>query len=166
VQNLYNFLKSKLNVKTSSRRLKPDSCQTHQHKTDRLTSDSARPHRRRQHSLAGISSHHSRHRQNLIPFVSRHVKKLVQASVADIGYYIRSRSLWRIRLWSGWHPWCAMWCGDDAYGLGIVTLGYCCSWGLITETLDEIVVFVRLFFLIRGKAVVLTQCFDGPADLL
>jgi hypothetical protein len=27
-------------VKTSSRRLKPDSCQTHQHKTDRLTTDS------------------------------------------------------------------------------------------------------------------------------
>jgi hypothetical protein len=29
----------KLNVKISSLRLKPDSCQTHQHKTDRLTPD-------------------------------------------------------------------------------------------------------------------------------
>jgi hypothetical protein len=34
------FIFIKLNVKTSSRRLKPDSCQTHQHKTDRLTPDS------------------------------------------------------------------------------------------------------------------------------
>jgi hypothetical protein len=33
-------LQSKSNVKTSSRRLKPDACQTHQHKTDRLTPDS------------------------------------------------------------------------------------------------------------------------------
>jgi hypothetical protein len=31
---------TQLNVKTSSRRLKPDSCQTHQHITDRLTPDS------------------------------------------------------------------------------------------------------------------------------
>jgi hypothetical protein len=29
----------KLNVKTSSLRLQPDSCQTQQHKTDRLTPD-------------------------------------------------------------------------------------------------------------------------------
>jgi hypothetical protein len=34
------FLETKLNEKTSSRRLKPDSCQTRQHKTDRLTPDS------------------------------------------------------------------------------------------------------------------------------
>jgi hypothetical protein len=42
-------LRSKSNVKTSSRRLKPDSCQTHQNKTDRLTPDSHRPHSRRHH---------------------------------------------------------------------------------------------------------------------
>jgi hypothetical protein len=40
VQNCYNFFLSKLHVKTYSRRPKPDSCQTHQHKTDRLTPDS------------------------------------------------------------------------------------------------------------------------------
>jgi hypothetical protein len=34
-------LKSKSNVKTSSRRQKADSCQTHQHKTDRLSPDSS-----------------------------------------------------------------------------------------------------------------------------
>jgi hypothetical protein len=32
--------KSKLNVQTSSRRLKPDSCQTRRHKVDRPTPDS------------------------------------------------------------------------------------------------------------------------------
>jgi hypothetical protein len=41
VQKSYNIsLSSKLNVKTSLRRLIPDSSQTHQHKTDRLASDS------------------------------------------------------------------------------------------------------------------------------
>jgi hypothetical protein len=33
-------LETKLNVKTSSRGLKPDSCQTYQRKSDRLTPDS------------------------------------------------------------------------------------------------------------------------------
>jgi hypothetical protein len=37
VQNLLNFVKSKLNMKTFSRQLKPDSCQTHQFKNDLLT---------------------------------------------------------------------------------------------------------------------------------
>jgi hypothetical protein len=32
--------KNKLNVKMPLRRLKPDSCKTNQHKTDRLTPDS------------------------------------------------------------------------------------------------------------------------------
>jgi hypothetical protein len=34
------YLLSKLNMKTSSRRLKPNFSQTHQHKTERLTPDS------------------------------------------------------------------------------------------------------------------------------
>jgi hypothetical protein len=33
-------VQSKSNMETSSQRLKPDSYQTHQHKTDRLTADS------------------------------------------------------------------------------------------------------------------------------
>jgi hypothetical protein len=57
-------------VKISSWRLKPDSCQTHQHKTDRLTPDSARPHHRRHHSLAFISCHKSRHHQKSISIFS------------------------------------------------------------------------------------------------
>jgi hypothetical protein len=39
VIKLKDFFLTEFNVKTSSRRLKPDSCQTHQHKTDRLTPD-------------------------------------------------------------------------------------------------------------------------------
>jgi hypothetical protein len=61
-------------VKTSSRPLEPDSCQTHQHKTDHLTldsriypnADSARPHHRHHHSLVCNSCYQSRCRQNLI----------------------------------------------------------------------------------------------------
>jgi hypothetical protein len=68
---------SKLNVKTCSQWLKPDSCKTHQHKTDHLISDSrlptnadsARPH----HSLGCIYCYRIRHRQNksLISFCFR-----------------------------------------------------------------------------------------------
>jgi hypothetical protein len=54
----------KLNVKTSSWQLKPNSCQMDQHKTDCLTPDSARPH----HSLICISCYQSHHRQNLLCF--------------------------------------------------------------------------------------------------
>jgi hypothetical protein len=39
-KNVYSFLTIKLNVKTYSWQLKPDSCKTHQHNTDRLTPDS------------------------------------------------------------------------------------------------------------------------------
>jgi hypothetical protein len=60
--------RSKLNMVTSSHRVKPDSHQTHQHKTDRLTLDSrpppnavsVRPH----HNLVCISLSRSRHCQN------------------------------------------------------------------------------------------------------
>jgi hypothetical protein len=37
---IYNIALGKLSSKTSSRRLKPDFCQTYQHKADRLTPDS------------------------------------------------------------------------------------------------------------------------------
>jgi hypothetical protein len=43
-------------VKTSSRRLKPDSCQTHQYKTGRLTPDSARPRHKCHYSPVCIST--------------------------------------------------------------------------------------------------------------
>jgi hypothetical protein len=56
----------KLNVKTSSRRLKPDYCQTHQHKADRLTPAKRKLCHRRHHSFVCISCHQSCHRQNLI----------------------------------------------------------------------------------------------------
>jgi hypothetical protein len=62
----------KPDVKTSSRRLKPDSCQKQRylHKTDCLTADSVRPHRRRHLSFVCISCYQSGHCQNLISVVS------------------------------------------------------------------------------------------------
>jgi hypothetical protein len=63
-------------MKTSSRRLKPDSRQTHQHKIDRQTPDSRQtqtppdPHHKRHHTLIYISCYQSRHRQNLISIFS------------------------------------------------------------------------------------------------
>jgi hypothetical protein len=58
-------------MKTSSRRLKPDSCQTHQQNTYRLTPDF-----RQTNTLPDpiidvyISWHQSRHRQNLMSIFS------------------------------------------------------------------------------------------------
>jgi hypothetical protein len=61
-------------VNTSSKRLKPDPCQTHQHKTDLLTPYSPQTHAPTDltHSLVYISCYQSRHCQNLmsVPFAS------------------------------------------------------------------------------------------------
>jgi hypothetical protein len=75
--------------KTSSRRLKPDSCQKHQHKTDRLTSDSRQtqtpPAQPRLHFLLPESP------PSELNF--NFFRALVQSSVTDIGCYIRSRRI-------------------------------------------------------------------------
>jgi hypothetical protein len=84
-------------MKTSSRRLKPDSCQTHQHKTDRLTPDS----RQTQTPPDPTTGATQPHLHLLLPespqseldsnfFLHRTNGALVQPSVTDIGYYIRN----------------------------------------------------------------------------
>jgi hypothetical protein len=96
LQYLYIFYK--LNVKTSSRLLKPDSCQTHQHKTDRLTPDSRQTHTPPD-PIAGVTivsfaflvTRVATVRTWFEFFPHRTNGALVQSSVTDIGYYIMSR---------------------------------------------------------------------------
>jgi hypothetical protein len=79
---------TKLDVKTSSRRLKQDSCQntpTQNRPPDSglpPNADSARPHHRRHRSFVCISCYQSRHRENLI-------------STFPASYERRTRQAWR-----------------------------------------------------------------------
>jgi hypothetical protein len=91
----YNFLKSKLNMKTSARRLKPDSCQTHQHKADRLPPDLRQTQTPPDLTIGATISliaflATSRYRRNLISALPHRTNAaFVQTSVADIGYCLK-----------------------------------------------------------------------------
>jgi hypothetical protein len=80
---------SKLNVKTSSRRLKPDSCQTHQHKTDRLTPDSRQTQTPPDSTIGStialicIYCYRSRHGLNLISFFFASHERLTRTMKRD-----------------------------------------------------------------------------------
>jgi hypothetical protein len=98
VQNLYNFLWSKENVATSSRRLKADSCQTHQHKTNRLTPHSSKRADRTigvtTESFAFLATTVATVRTQFQVFSPHRTNGvLVQSSVIDSGHYIWSRRL-------------------------------------------------------------------------
>jgi hypothetical protein len=76
--------------------MKPDSFQTHQHKTNRLTPDSrrsqtAKPYHRGHYSHVCISCDNSGYRQILITNFQHCMNgALAKSSVTDIGYYFRS----------------------------------------------------------------------------
>jgi hypothetical protein len=82
-------------VKTSSRRLKPDSYQTHQHKIDRLTPNSRQTHTALDTtigattvSFAFLTASVATVRTSFQFFSHRTNGAFVQLSLTDIGYYI------------------------------------------------------------------------------
>lgn len=76
------FILSKLNLKTYSRRLKSDSCETKQHETDPLAAEFRhRHHHNLLHFFATV--------RTWFPCLPHHA--LIQPSVTDIDYYISSR---------------------------------------------------------------------------
>jgi hypothetical protein len=92
---LYIFFSlSKLNLKTSSRRLEPDSSQTHQPKTDRLTPDSRQTQIPPDPTIASfvyLATRVATVRTQFQFFPLRTNDVFVQSSVTDIGCYIKSR---------------------------------------------------------------------------
>jgi hypothetical protein len=90
-------------VKTSSRQLKPDSCQTHQHKTDRLIPDTRQKHTQPDSTIGAITAAFEFFATTVATartlfkfFPHRTNGALVQLSLTDIGYYIRSRQIVKI----------------------------------------------------------------------
>jgi hypothetical protein len=100
IQNLSNFFMKEIKFEnifmaTEARFLPNAPTQTRPPDSRLLpNADSARPHHRRHHNLVSISCYQSHHRQNLISIFPHCTNgALVESSLTDIGYYIRSRCL-------------------------------------------------------------------------
>jgi hypothetical protein len=59
-----------------------------------------------------------------------------------------------------------MGCGKDRHGIAVISLGYCCSRGLIRETLGRNCTFCvhKTFLLSPRRSHDITAVFDCPAD--
>jgi hypothetical protein len=97
-------------MKTSSRRLKPDSCQTHQHKTDRLTPGSRQTQTPPDSTVgatialfAFLATGVATVRTQFKLFLHQTNGVLVQSSVTVIGHYIMSRYILTSGLYRGSH---------------------------------------------------------------